>query len=322
MCEPTSQFLIYALYHPSSFRVYVGKSSSGMFRPRQHADAANLRRYAHLPRSKWIQSLRKRGFAPEIVVLEECVNVDDLNEAERFHIAYFRSLGIPLLNLTDGGDGVNGYQFTDEAREKMSAIRKQKAEDPAERARLAELSRDHWADEQSREKKRAERTGKKWSPETRAKIAASLKGKAKSPEARANMAAAAKARSADPEWRAKQSAAQKISHGTDEARARSSEAAKNQWEESREKQLAAHRTDEARAKAVEAANIRWADPKAHEKASEVSTLRQTDPEYRAQASERARLRWVDPVYRQKVADAKRSKAAAEFAKRKHEEDSE
>ena len=60
------QLIIYALYHPNSKRVYVGKSSKGRKRPQAHSSPSHLKQYAHLPRAKWIQSLKKRGLEPEI----------------------------------------------------------------------------------------------------------------------------------------------------------------------------------------------------------------------------------------------------------------
>lgn len=228
--KPTSPFLIYVLHHPDSLRVYIGKSSSGMTRPSQHFDPSHLRTCARLPSAKWIQSLRKRGLEPQISILEEVATQDGLNEAECFYIAYFRSLGTPLLNLTDGGDGAPGYKPTAEALQNMSAAQRRRIENtPGAVGRLTSMSNEYWSDEAARDKKSAERTGQQWSPETKAKMSASAKGKPKSAEHRANIAKAAaiamKRRWENPVFREQQRQMQLAT------KAKKSEAVKRAWED-------------------------------------------------------------------------------------------
>lgn len=203
-----SRCFIYALHHSNSTRVYVGKTAKGMRRPREHAHPSHLKKYAHLPRSKWIAALQRRGLEPRIVILETSTHVENLDEAERFYIEYFRSIGMSLLNLTDGGDGIHGYRHSDKACARMSATRKVSAKSPEARERLARQSRAYWADPEAREKKRVERTGKKHDATTRAKISAAHKGKLKSGEHRANLSMAAsttmKLRWQNPQYRARQ----------------------------------------------------------------------------------------------------------------------
>jgi len=223
----SSRFIVYALHHPDSDHVYIGLSTKGMKRPRQHGLPYFLRKCAHLPKTKWIKALRERGLEPDVVVLEECSSKSELNEAERFHILYLRSIGMRLLNLTDGGDGTIGLQFTDAHRAKISAAnkgqkrsqefcadasnrlrgRKRSARDCASisagarvrwkafsiteegRRRMSEMSRKGWADPLAKEQRIAKFKAKVVSPETGAKISASLRGKRKSPEHAAKMAA-------------------------------------------------------------------------------------------------------------------------------------
>ncbi|MGH9024078.1 MAG: NUMOD3 domain-containing DNA-binding protein, partial [Acidimicrobiia bacterium] len=61
---------------------------------------------------------------PEIEVLEEYDRPEDLPEAERFWIAYYRSLGCRLTNLTNGGDGASGRTLTSDARARIAAANK------------------------------------------------------------------------------------------------------------------------------------------------------------------------------------------------------
>lgn len=111
-----SRFIIYALSYDNSDRFYIGKSSSGLERPRQHSRERTLMKVPHYPVSKWI---RKHGALPNIIVLEEC-DKDSLSDAEIFYIAYFRSLGFKLLNLSDGGEGPLGLKQSEETKRKRA----------------------------------------------------------------------------------------------------------------------------------------------------------------------------------------------------------
>lgn len=97
---------------------YVGKSSTGMNRPRQFGS------HGHRC-GNWIKSLAAEGLKPKVLVLDALshdASDEDLNFAERSAIAKYRRLGCDLTNLTDGGDGpMRGRKHTAEARAKISA---------------------------------------------------------------------------------------------------------------------------------------------------------------------------------------------------------
>lgn len=286
-----SKFIIYLLHHPTSKYMYIGKSSTGLRRPREHSMPSSLKQYAHLPRSRWVVSLQKRGLSPQIVILEECAIAEDLDEAERFYIAYFRSIGgkRSLLNLTDGGEGILGYRHSKEEIERQSAVQREKAKDPEERKRLRGLSTAYWTSQGSREKKRQERTGKKWSSEIRAKMSATQKGRTRSPETRAKMSAAAselrRKQWADPAYREKQRQSQIASHGSEEYRAKAAEYGKLSSHET-------HRSEQYRAKQSEIAKVRCADPEVRARKSASALLKAQDPEYRHKLSEAKKAWWA------------------------------
>ena len=254
--ETTSQFLIYALHHPESDHVYIGQSSQGMTRPMQHGRPWSMEKLAKLPRIKWIKSLRAKGLEYEIAILEELSSVDDLDDAEKFHIACFKAMGIPLLNLTEGGDGG------------------------------AEISRRYWSDPKSREKKRKERIGQTWNKETKAKMSAAHKGRKKTPEERANMAAAAKRRWATPGYRDKQAVAQRASHSSPEKRAQAAEWAKLASRDT-------NRSPEYRAKQSDAAKTSCAKEEVRARKSAAATLKAQDPEYIAKLSAARKAWWAE-----------------------------
>lgn len=127
------QYLVYGLIDPRTRLIrYVGKSSSGLTRPRMHSQPRSLKPKSH--KNAWLRGLFASGGTYEIVILETLEdpkalgslcwwragdapeNNAALNDAECWWIAYGRALGWPLTNLTDGGDGVNGYKHSKEAR--------------------------------------------------------------------------------------------------------------------------------------------------------------------------------------------------------------
>lgn len=60
----------------------------------------------------------------DVNIVEENIPVEMLDEREIFWIAFFRHIGCRLVNLTDGGKGVLGIDFSTESRKKMSVSRK------------------------------------------------------------------------------------------------------------------------------------------------------------------------------------------------------
>lgn len=105
------RFLIYGLIDPRTRLIrYVGQSSVGMQRPKQHRRPSN-----HCYCGHWIRALQRQGLIYEIAVLEVLQNESGLNQAEKWWIAYGRACGWPLTNLTEGG------ALSPEARRKIEA---------------------------------------------------------------------------------------------------------------------------------------------------------------------------------------------------------
>jgi len=307
---------IYALHHPTSRCVYVGQTSRGMLRPRSHFWESCLNSTRKVARSKWIKSMRARGHEPEIAILEECADIAELDDAERFHIVSMRALGFTLLNHTEGGGGIRGYRHTEECkkasaermkrriasdpnysakcsernrrlyedpnyRARMSEAMKQRAAaDPNYSAKMSTVSKSQWT-EKARKKKSLAMLGNKRSatPEARAAASAANKGKPKSAEARAKMSEAKRRRWQDPVYRARQIAAQKKAHGTPEARTKAAEWAKLAGHEG-------HRTAEYRARTSARVKAHLATPKVQ-----------------AQRSEQTTRLWETDAYRDKVTQA-------------------
>lgn len=143
-----STTFIYALCEPGTRTIrYIGKANFPQKRLGVHL-RVSAKRQNHL--GCWLQNVLERGERPALVILRE-VPVTMWQEEETRHIKTARALGMPLVNGTDGGDGL--HNPSQETRTKIGA---------AGRGRIP-------------------------SAETRAKRSAALKGQKRSAETRANI---------------------------------------------------------------------------------------------------------------------------------------
>lgn len=117
------RYIIYGLCDPRTGELrYIGKSSSGLTRPRVHfRNDRTLNDGSHV--HNWCKSILAIGLEPEIVVLEQYESTESLRDAEIRLIAFFRKMGYRLANLTAGGDGLNGFRHSQSTREKLSRSR-------------------------------------------------------------------------------------------------------------------------------------------------------------------------------------------------------
>ncbi len=114
-------YIIYALADPRSGQWrYIGKSCSGLERPKVHGTPSSLAVGGNLHKDRWIKQLQGHGLSYGIEVLETFLSKFQLDDAERDWIAAARAAGVPLTNQTDGGEGLLGHQHSPETRLKMS----------------------------------------------------------------------------------------------------------------------------------------------------------------------------------------------------------
>lgn len=130
--------IVYGLIDPRSGELrYVGKSTTGMVRPRKHGQPGTLK-WNRGHSGAWLRSLARDGLAPEIIELERAATRSDLAAAEQFQIAYWRFVGADLTNLTIGGEGASGRRVDAALRAKLSAAaRRTLAVSPESRTRAA-----------------------------------------------------------------------------------------------------------------------------------------------------------------------------------------
>lgn len=183
------KLIVYALIDPrTSLTRYIGKSSTGMKRPRNHVLASRLRRdRSH--KANWIRELLAAGLAYTIVILEQVEDASLLDASERRWIAHGRAQAWPLTNLTEGGDGptearpkvvrekIREACRRPEAIAKMSAANKGRVRTLEHQEKLATAIRGRKHTPEARAKMSATRTGIVFSPDHRASIAASKLGK-------------------------------------------------------------------------------------------------------------------------------------------------
>lgn len=114
-----SPYLIYGLVDPWTNQLrYIGKSQSGLRRPRQHSMPTYLKR-DRTHKANWIRQLLARGRRPDVVVIQEFQDPTILCLAEIHWIAYFKQIGCLLTNQCQGGEGFTG-KHSEETRRKMS----------------------------------------------------------------------------------------------------------------------------------------------------------------------------------------------------------
>jgi hypothetical protein len=167
----------------------------------------------------------------QMTVIDTAETLQELCEKEIAHIEMHNSHYISGngYNMTDGGEGTTGYEYTEEDKEKMSEAQKKYFEDPEARQKLSEIHKKRFKDNPEARQKCSETTKKYFeAPEARQKQSEAIKkyykdnpeaGKAHgdymkkyyedNPEARQQMSEAKKKYFEDPEAIQKNSEAKK-----------------------------------------------------------------------------------------------------------------
>jgi hypothetical protein len=218
---------IYLLEDPSgkSSKRYVGMSVDPIDRLKGHLNAA--RRVKLTFTARWLKSLLDRGISPKLSVLEIVPVGGDFAGAERRWIAKFRSEGVVLTNLTEGGEGTPGAVLTPEHRAKIGAAQKGRKHSPESIEKVAVFHRGRKRSSETCARISEGRTSKKQGPhslEHRAKLAASKIGKKRPLAVIEKMRAANLGRTLSAEHRAKLSLAGKGRNFTPEHREKISKA--------------------------------------------------------------------------------------------------
>ena len=146
----------------------------------------------------WQRIVAKCGHAVHIASKWGCE--EDAFAHEKFLILCFKDMGVPLCNMTNGGEGSSGYRHSAETLTKMSSTRKGVPLSEAHKAKLSAATKGVQLSEAHRTAVSAARKGVALSDEWRAKISASTKGVLKGPmskEQRAKISSSRKKRLAN-----------------------------------------------------------------------------------------------------------------------------
>lgn len=146
---------IYALTDPDTGEIrYIGKSINPWRRANYH-----MQEKSHCHRVYWLQSLRRQGKKPGVVIIEEIRGAWPWQESERFWIRYALAHGVRLVNNTSGGDGVNDLPA--ETRAKMALTWKGRKHKPESLIKIALASTGRKHSEESKQRMRVLMAGRK-----------------------------------------------------------------------------------------------------------------------------------------------------------------
>ena len=138
---------------------YVGKGKGDRFNSKK-----NRNKYWHF-------IVKKHGFKSEIIKNNLDEDLSLLAEIEL--IDKYKKIGIKLCNLTDGGNGVSGYKWTEEQKLAHKLNQKERAKNPKLKEIKSILLKNKWKDPEFRKSRNAKFMGEKnpaKRPEVRAKL--------------------------------------------------------------------------------------------------------------------------------------------------------
>lgn len=198
------QFYVYIHKKPDGTPFYVGKGTGN-------------RAYQFAKRTQWHKNIvEKYGKSNIAIEITNCIDESQAFELEKTYIKQLKTLGVELVNLTDGGEGCVGRIFTDEHRLKLSAAKKGKPLSEAHKQALRGkvMSEAHKqqirlrqkgtkASDDTKRKLSAMRIGRRLSEECKQKISAKHVGKTLSAEHRSKLSEAHKGYKASEETKAK-----------------------------------------------------------------------------------------------------------------------
>jgi len=136
--KPCIYVLIEPRYgHPRYGEVrYVGQTIVGAKRrlSKHLGDARTT--YRNQPSQDWLRALLRNGLKPTLSILQEFEDRKDLDSAEIYWIAYFKSIGCELKNASLGG---KTSPMTEETKRKLSLAKKGKRVSQETRAKLSKV---------------------------------------------------------------------------------------------------------------------------------------------------------------------------------------
>lgn len=183
---------VYLLIDPrNNLPFYVGKGQGN--RCNFHVSEAKYYTKRKSLKLNKIRKLLSLGLSPIVRKVEENVSDEQAIDFECLLIAEIRDLGIALTNMTDGGDGAQGYKHTEEHKQRMREKFKGRVITEEHRQKMckpksaqgrkniaeARLTTGYRPSEETKRKTSKALKGRSFTDEHRAKIKAGLTGKPK-----------------------------------------------------------------------------------------------------------------------------------------------
>lgn len=183
--------VVYCLLDPRNGDIrYVGKTNNPVGRLAFHHMAPPRGDRTHC--ANWKRQMAADGVCCEIAILAKGLSHERACKEERWWIAYgLRKAKWPLTNLTDGGEGPNGFVMPESAKASIAAskVGVPRSEETKAKLRVANLGTKHGpTSEEQKAKLRASNLGKKHN--NGVNISAAKTGKKCSEQGRANMSLA------------------------------------------------------------------------------------------------------------------------------------
>lgn len=112
--QPDSNSCIYALIDPRDNKIkYIGLTTTGFSRIATHY---NAKKKENTRKVNWVNKLKSLNLCFTVEYLQYCNSVEELKTAEKYWIKYYKSIGVDLLNHTEGGEDIFIPIYTDEQR--------------------------------------------------------------------------------------------------------------------------------------------------------------------------------------------------------------
>src|SRR4030065_2208694 len=115
----TDIFYVYIYLYPNNVPFYIGQGKNNRWKQHFHDKRNPLKKNI-------IDKIITSGKEPIVKKLFENLYEDEAKIIEKLFISHYgrrnNKTGI-LANMTDGGEGISGYHFSEKAKEKMSETR-------------------------------------------------------------------------------------------------------------------------------------------------------------------------------------------------------
>ena len=128
-----------------------------------------------------VAKLNRIGSAFEIKMVATGLQEQEAFNLERKRILFWKNVGVDLVNLTDGGEGLSGHNFSIEHREKLSLAHKGRSLSEEQKLKISKSNKGRKKPEEAVARSAATRKGMKASDNARKNMSLAHVGKKRQP---------------------------------------------------------------------------------------------------------------------------------------------